>query len=160
MTNYQHQEYVDEGAVRTEATVRSQRFSPGQVLGGVVGIVLTLIGILAVTRTGIDSNLNEPVTTVLGITHSAYVGLGEIVIGLLLLVSASSIAYRGVMGTLGGLLVIGGVVLAAANLRILLEVGAEHTTGWLMVVAGAIAVLGAMMPSIVRSSRVVETDVR
>ena len=51
---------------------------------------------------------------------------------------------------------------AAGNARILLEVGAETGTGWMFVVLGAVAILAAMLPSLVRSTRVVDTrsDVR
>ncbi|MFN8052613.1 MAG: hypothetical protein U0Q22_14295 [Acidimicrobiales bacterium] len=156
MTISHHHDVVDAPGAVTTSSAASHRFSPGQLLGGAVGAVMVVFGIIAVTRTGIDGRLNEPVTSIAGITHSAYVGMFELLIGLLLLISASSIAYRGVMGVLGALTVIGGVVLVAGNLRVLLEVGARANTGWFMVVLGAAAVLGSMMPSFVRTERRVE----
>jgi membrane-bound ClpP family serine protease len=132
---------------------RVHRFSPGQVLGGAVGVVLVIFGIIAVTRTGIDSHLNTPVTNIMGMNQSAWVGIAELAVGLLLILSAADIAFRGVMGALGVLLVIGGVVVAAADLKMLLDIGTEHATGWFAIIMGAIALLGAMLPSFTRSTR-------
>lgn len=157
MSTYHHEDVVDTPVGTTRSTVSSRRFSPGQVLSGLLGIVLTIMGIVVVTRNGIDGSLNDPVTDLFGLAQSSYVGLFEIFCGLVLLLGASSIAYRGATGFIAALLVIGGVVLAAGNLRILLEVGAEKGTGWMFVLFGAVAVLAAMLPSLVRSSRVTET---
>ena len=43
--------------------------------------------------------------------------------------------------------------------RVLLEVGAKQSTGWMGIVLGAIAISAAMLPSLVRTSRVVEAPV-
>lgn len=148
-----HEERIDTPLGTTTETATARRISPGQVLGGMAGAVLTLFGIVAVVRTGVDANLNEPVTEIFGLTHSAYVGFFEIAVGLLLLASASSVAYRGAMGFLGALAIVAGVVVAAASVRILLEVGVQKSTGWFLVVMGAVALAGAMMPSFVRTER-------
>lgn len=152
-----HRDVVSAPGGTTRATTASHRFSPGQVLSGLLGIVVAIMGIVAVTRAGIDGSLNQPVTQIFGITHSSYVGLFELAAGLLLLVGATSAAARALTGFVGGLMVIGGVVLAAGNLRILLDVGAKQSTGWMLVVFGAVAIVAAMIPSFVRSERVVET---
>jgi len=153
MSVYRHHDVVNTPAGTAETTVESRRFSPGQLLSGALGIVLTVMGIVAVTRAGVDGSLNQPVTTIFGITHSSYVGLFEVFCGLLLLLGASSVAYRGATGFVGALLVVAGVVVAAGNLRVLLDVGAKPSTGWMGVVFGAVAIAAAMLPTLVRSSR-------
>lgn len=157
MSVYREHDVVTTPAGTARATERTSRFSPGQVISGLLGVVLAVMGIVAVTRAGIDGSLNQPVTEILGVTHSAYVGLFELFVGLVLLLGASSIAYRGATGFAGVLLVIGGVVVAAGNLKVLLDIGAKQSTGWMGVVFGAIAIFAAMLPSLVRTSRVVET---
>lgn len=158
MSVYQHDDVVDTEAGVTRSSVRSRRFSPGQVLSGALGIALTIFGIVVVTRSGIDASLNDPADKVLGFKQSSYVGLFEIFTGLVLLLGATSLAYRAAAGFAGALLVVAGVVVAAGNLRILLEVGAERSSGWALVVLGAIALVAAMMPTRVESTRVVESD--
>jgi uncharacterized membrane protein HdeD (DUF308 family) len=147
MSVYRHDDIVDTPVGTTRSTVRARRFSPGQVVSGVLGAFLLVLGIVAVTRTGVDASLNQPVTELFGLKHSAYVGLFEVFVGLLLLLGAGSAAYRGAAGFAGALLLVGGLVIVAGNLRILLDVGAEPATGWLGIVTGAVAILAAMLPS-------------
>jgi hypothetical protein len=160
MALYQHQDVVDTPVGRTERVTRSHRFSPGQFLGGAVGIVLVLFGIVAVTRTGVDSTLNTPPTQIMGLTQSALIGLVELGVGLLLILSAADIAFRGFMGFLGALLVVGGVVVAAATNKMLLDLGTLHSTGWFAVVMGAIAIFAATLPSFLRTDQTVRSDIR
>lgn len=159
MSVHRHDDVVTTPTGTARSTERSSRFSPGQVITGILGVVLAVMGIVAVTRSGIDGSLNQPVTEIVGITHSSYVGLFELFVGLVLLLGASSAGYRGAAGFAGALLIVGGVVLAAGNLRVLLEVGAKQSTGWMSIVLGAIAISAAMLPSLVRTSRVVEAPV-
>jgi hypothetical protein len=160
MALYQHQDVVDTPVGRTERVTRSHRFSPGQFLGGAVGVVLVLFGIVAVTRTGIDSTLNSPPTQIMGLTHSAMIGLIELGAGLLLILSAADIALRGLMGFLGAVLIVGGVIVAAGNTKMLLDLGTRQSTGWFAVVMGAIAILAAALPSFLRTDQTVRSDIR
>ena len=122
MALYQHEEVVDTPVGRTDAVTRAHRFSPGQVLGGAVGVVLVIFGIIAVTRTGIDSHLNAPPTKIMGLTQSALIGLIELGAGLLLVLSAADIAFRGLMGGIGALLIVGGVFVWEAA-SVIIQVG-------------------------------------
>ena len=153
---YEQRDVVATPEGSTSSVERVHRFSPGQWLGGAVGVVLVIFGIIAVTRTGIDSTLNTPVTNIMGLTHSAWVGIAELAVGLLLILSAADVAFRGVMGALGALLLIGGVVVAASNLKMLLDIGTNRNTGWFGLILGAITLLAAALPSINRSHRVIE----
>jgi len=157
MTQYQSNEVVETGGQQTVVSARRRRFSPGQVIGGLAGLVLTVIGALAVTRSGIDSSLNQPLTDVAGLSQSALVGLIELGAGLLLIVSAASIELRGLMGFIGALLIAAGIVTAASSTTMLNDLGTEKASGWLLVVIGVVSLVAAMMPSFIRRDRTVSS---
>ena len=159
MALYEHQESNRTPVGRAESVSRTSRFSPGQIISGVVGVVLVVFGIIAVTKTGIDSSLNTPATDIMGLTHSAYVGLAEILTGLLLILAAADSSMRPLTGVVGVLLFVGGIVVAAGTDEMLLRIGTERATGWFLMVMGAIAVLGSLMPSVVRSRRDTHAEV-
>jgi hypothetical protein len=154
----EHREVVDRGDQRSETRVASSRFvfSPGQILAGVLGVVVAIIGIIAVSRGGIDGSLNVPVVSVAGTDQSAMLGLGEFAAGLLLVLGALSYAARWLIAFVGVVMVIGGVVLGAANSTILHDVGTSQGTGWAIMVGGIIAMVAASLGVIVRSRRTVE----
>ena len=151
----QHRDIVDTRtgvATETSVTRTHLALSPGQIIGGLVGLVTTVIGVIAVTRAGIDGSLNTPVVRVAGLNQSAAVGIAEIVLGLLLIAGAGSAWDRALMGFVGGVMFIAGIVIAAASLKLLGDLGTDHTTGWTMLVGGVIAMIAAMMPTFVRDS--------
>ncbi len=154
----EHREVVDTGNVRSETRVAASRFvfSPGQVLAGILGVVVAIIGIIAISRGGIDGSLNVPVVSVVGTDQSAMLGLAEFAVGILLVLGALNYAARGLIAFVGVVMVIGGVVLGAANSTILNDVGTSQGTGWAIMVGGIIAIVAASLGRIVRSRRSVE----
>src|SRR5947207_15996297 len=80
MTISEHRDIVQAGDVRTETKVSSSRivWSPGQILTGILGIVTAVIGVIAISRGGIDGSLNTPVVRVACLEHSALIGLCEL----------------------------------------------------------------------------------
>jgi hypothetical protein len=154
----EHREVVDTDNVRSETRVASSRFvfSPGQIIAGILGVVVAIIGIIAVSRGGIDGTLNVPVVSVAGTDQSAMLGLAEFAAGLLLVLGALSYAARWLIAFVGVVMVIGGVVLGAASAEILHDVGTSQGTGWAIMVGGIIAVVAASLGVIVRSRRTVE----
>lgn len=158
MSMMEHRDVVDTGDSRSETRVASSRFvfSPGQILGGILGVVVAIIGIIAVSRGGIDGSLNVPVVDVVGTDQSAMLGLCEFAAGLLLVLGALSYAARGLIAFVGVVMVVGGVVLGAANATILRDVGTSQGTGWAIMVGGIIAVLAASLGRIIRTRHSVE----
>jgi hypothetical protein len=154
----EHREVVDTDNERSETRVASSRFvfSPGQILAGILGVVVAIIGIIAVSRGGIDGTLNVPMVSVAGTDQSAMLGLAEFAAGLLLVLGALSYAARWLIAFVGVVMVIGGVVLGAASAEILHDVGTSQGTGWAIMVGGIIAVVAASLGVIVRSRRTVE----
>ena len=157
MATYFHRQHIESPAGQTEAVQTTRRFSPGQIIGGLAGIFFAVIGILVITRTGIDGTLNQPATAILGTKQSAYVGLFELVFGLLLLAGSTSIDFRGAVGFVGAVILVAGVVVAAASDRIALEIGTTRSTGVLAIVIGAVAIGAAMLPSFIRTDQRVDT---
>jgi len=154
----EHREVVDTDDLRSETRVASSRFvfSPGQILAGILGVVVAIIGIIAVSRGGIDGSLNVPMVSVAGTDQSAMLGLMEFAAGLLLVLGAMNYAARGLIAFVGVVMVIGGVVIGAASSDILHNIGTSQGTGWAIMVGGIIAVVAASLGRIIRSRRSVE----
>jgi hypothetical protein len=158
MAVFKQRVVVDTPQRQSTAVSRRFTFSPGQILGGIVGLVLVLFGILAVTRTGIDSTLNVPLTDVFGLTQSAAIGLIEVGAGLLLILGAANAEFRPLTGVVGVLLFIGGLIVAAGTGSLLRDLGTTNDTGWFALIMGAVAVLAAALPSFTRQDRVTRVD--
>src|SRR4051812_37190860 len=91
---------VEGTSYAADERVREERWSisPARIIGGIVGVVYTVIGIIATVDAGIDSTMNRPVVHVAGLDMSAAVGVGILVAGLLLLLGASSRATTPLIG--------------------------------------------------------------
>jgi len=158
MALYEHRDVVDTPTRTTAAVARNRRFSPGQIVSGALGVLLVIMGVIAVTRCGIDGSLNTPPTDIFGLAHSSYVGIVEIIAGLLLVVGSADQAFRGVAGAVGVILFLGGIVVAAGTNKMLLQIGTERATGWFAMIVGAIAIVASMLPTFHRSERYVASD--
>ena len=152
---HSHHDVTETPAGSSEVRTTHSRIamSPGQMFGGAVGVISTIIGMIAVIRSGIDGSLNVPVVHVVGLNQSAMVGIGEVVLGLLLVAGAASAWDRALMGFVGAVMFIGGIVVAAASIKFLGDLGTDHATGWTMIVGGVIAMAAAMMPTFVARFR-------
>ena len=158
MSVYKRRDVIDTPHQHSAAVSRRFTFSPGQILGGIVGLVLVLFGILAVTRTGIDSTLNVPLTDVFGLTQSAAIGLIEVGAGLLLVLGAANAEFRPLTGVVGVLLFVGGLIVAAGTASLLRDLGTTHDTGWFALIMGAVAMLAAALPSFTRHERITRVE--
>lgn len=121
--------------------------SPGCILAGAVGLFSAIVGIVVIVRTGIDGTLNIPLTSIFGTYESAFVGIGLLLAGLVLLASAASEASRPLAGGIGVVMVILGVIGAASGPTIRTDVGFDKGAGWMVLILGAIALFAALLPS-------------
>ena len=160
MSVVEHHDVVETPDARTETKVSTSRLvvSPGQVVAGVLGLVIAVIGIMAVSRGGIDGSLNKPMVQTAGLDQSAMLGAAELGLGLLLILGAMSHAARGLIVGIGVIMVLGGVFLGAAGTTILRDVGTVHGTGWAIMVAGIIAIVAGSLGRMIRTSRSVKTN--
>jgi hypothetical protein len=140
--------YDDDGReVIIERPARRRRFvtTPSQVVSAVVGVVLVAFGIFAVARAGLDSPLDEPTVEVLGLSHTALIGLIEIAVGAVLVLCAFGIATRALSGLIGLGLLGAGLVLLAEPGDFVADLNTEPELGWLGVIAGGVLVLSALI---------------
>ena len=159
MSVVQRHDVVETGDARTDTRVATSRLvvSPGQVIAGVLGLVIAVIGVMTVARGGIDSSLNVPVVRAAGLDQSAMLGAIELGLGLLMLLGALSYAARGLVVGVGVVMVLGGVLLGAAGSTILHDVGTVHGTGWTIMVGGIIAIVAGSLGRLIRTRRTIKT---
>ena len=159
MSYVEQHDVVDTGDWRSDRTVATTRLvvSPGQVIAGVLGLFVAIVGVIALARGGIDSSLNVPIVRASAFNESAMLGAIELGLGLLLIVGAMSYTTRGLVMFVGVVMVLGGVLLGAAGPKILHDVGTVHGTGWAIMVGGIIALVAASLGRIIHSRRSVTT---
>lgn len=128
-------------AVRT-ATVR--RFAPDAVIAAAVGLVLLVVGLLAIVRAGFDGPMNDPVVDVVGFSHTATLGLVQVVIGACLLISGAS-AWRSGAIFFGAMLAIGGFIGAVQTDSFVEPLALESSHAWIAAIAGAVVVATSVL---------------
>jgi hypothetical protein len=141
------------GAVRTSY---SRRFAPDAMIAAAVGVVLLVVGILAMIRGGFDGSMEEPIVDVLGFTHTTTLGIVEAVLGALLLIAGAS-SWRSGALFFGAVLAIGGFVGAVQTESFTESLALESNLAWIAVGAGVVVVISALlMPRYVSSSTTVQ----
>jgi len=128
------------------------RFAVDSVIVGIVGLALIVVGLLAVTRAGMDGPLNDPVVEVLGFTHTATLGLIEAGMGLVLLICAASTS-RAASIFFGLVLGIGALIGALQTESFDRSLALESGLAWLLVIAATVVVLASfLVPRVVTRS--------
>jgi hypothetical protein len=140
---------VASGQVRT---AYASRYAPDAIIAALVGLVLLVVGLIAIVRGGFDGPMHLPVVSVLGFTHTTTLGLIEIGIGLCLLLSGAARSRTGEV-FFGAVLGISAFVGAVQTDSFKKPLALESGMAWLVVVAAIVVVLAAMlMPRFARSS--------
>lgn len=132
---------VSAGQVRT---AYASRFAPDAVIAALAGLVILVVGLIAVVRGGFDGPMSEPVVQVVGFSHTTTLGLIEIVIGLALLLSGATRSRSGEI-FFGAVLGIGGFVGAVQAESFVKTLALESSMAWLAVFIAVIVVLAALM---------------
>ena len=149
--------YDDDGrevVVERPARRRGFAVTPSQVVSAVVGVVLVAFGIFAVARAGLDGPLDDPRVDVLGLSHTALIGLIEIGVGAVLILCAFGYATRVLSGLIWLGLLAAGLVLLAEPGDLVTELNTESQLGWLGVITGGVLVLAALLAPRPRTSAV------
>lgn len=134
----------------------ASRVAPDSIIAALVGLVMLVVGLIAIVRGGFDGPMSTPVVQVIGFTHTTTLGLLEIVAGLSLLLSGATRSRAGEMffGTVIGVAAFVGAVQTESFRH---SLALESSMAWLIVVASAVVVLAAlMMPRFARQSTVIE----
>jgi len=138
--------------VHQVARSSQQRYAVDSIIVGVVGLALTVIGLLAITRAGVHGPMDEPVVKVIGFTHTAALGLIEAGMGLVLLICAASTS-RAASIFFGLVLGIGSLVGALQTDSFDRSLALESGLAWLAVIAAIVVILASfLVPRVVTRS--------
>lgn len=131
-------------AVRQRRRTADRRvISPAQIVAGLIGVILVVMGGVVLARVGLAS-LTSDTTAVLGIDHTALSGLIDVVAGLLYLgATASSSSRRNLIAL--SLLAIGfGAVVAIEPAAFTSALGGGREFGLLYLILGVVGLLVAL----------------
>jgi hypothetical protein len=132
----------DKDRVATRRTaVERPPWSPAQLIALAIGIISTVIGVIALTKTGIHPHAMDVVSANGPLwQHTAWLAIGEIVFGLLM------IGAGVVPGGARGLMTFLGILALAFGIAVLVDktdLRAEDATGWAFIIAGGVSLLAA-----------------
>ena len=147
----------DDATTPTLVRERTWTFAPGQLVSMVVGGALVVLGTLALLRAGISEPLADPVVQVMGLDHTAWLGIGELALGLLLMLVGAGAWGRPLSILLGAAMIVAGVLVLAESGAMPDELALERDFGWLLIPLGALVALAAMALPVWRNTH---TNVR
>ena len=137
---------VAEGeVVHRDTAVERPPWSPAQLVAVILGIVFLIVGGISLARTGVDTNnMNAHFTNTPLWHHTAWLAIGEIVFGLMML-GAGVVpgGARGLMTFLGMVGLAFGIAVLVAPNTLHQYFGAHSGTGWAYIVVGAISLVAA-----------------
>lgn len=145
---------VTERPVSTHTSERSWDFAPGQLVSLVVGVGVLVVGIIALIRAGVDGSLSAPLVEVGGYSHTAWLGIAEVGVGLLLVLAGTGAWGRGLSVLLGAASVVAGVLVLALPEEMPDELGLEKDFGWPLLILGGLVALAALVLPVWRSRKV------
>jgi len=138
--------------VHQVARSSQQRYAIDSVIVGLVGLALTVVGLLALTRAGVHGPMDSPVVKVLGFTHTATLGLIETGIGVVLLICAASTS-RAASIFFGLVLGIGALIGALQTDSFDRSLALESGFAWLAVIGAIVVVMASfLVPRVVTRS--------
>jgi hypothetical protein len=134
----------------------ASRFAPDAIIASIAGLVILVVGLIAIVRGGFDGPMSLPIVDVVGFTHTTVLGLIEIGIGGALLISGATQSRSGEV-FFGAVLGIGGFVGAVQTKSFTRTLALESSMAWLAVFVAVVVVLAAlMMPRFARHSTTIE----
>jgi hypothetical protein len=128
-------------------TTTRRGFTWGQALIILAGLASLVFGIGAVALAGLAGSITEPVVNVFGFSHTPLLGVIEIGAGVVLILAALIPGGRWVAGLIGGGAIAGGALILAEYDWTQTELAAEKDFGWVAIAIGAVAYIGAMVPT-------------
>lgn len=142
---------------RRVATSSGRRFAIDSVIVGLVGLALVIVGLIAVTRAGVDGSMEEPVVDVIGFTHTTLLGFLEVGIGLCLVIAAAATSKSAAI-FFGLVLGVAGIVGAVQSESFRNSLALESGLAWIAVVAAVVVVLASLLiPRLATQTTRVET---
>ena len=146
--------------VATKTRERTWTFAPGQLISFAVGVGFIALGVVAMIRAGIDNSFARPTVEVLQLSHTAWLGLAEVGLGVLLVIAGTGAWGRFLSVPIGALMVIAGIVVLAEPGQVPDRLAVERDFGWVLVLFGALVALASMALPVWRTRKVEEVDLR
>lgn len=149
-----------EGRERRTVSVARSPFTVGQVVAGILGLILVIVGGVAMARVGFSSLTGET-ATVLGVDHTLALGIINVVVGLMFLAAASTAAgVRGTLLSMGILAVAFGAIVMIEPSPFVDFLGDGRPVGVLYLLIGLISLLsGFFSPTYVSSQSTYDEEV-
>ncbi len=144
-------DHISQAESRT--VVDRKTWSPSQIVAGVIGLFLTVMGAVAMLRVGFES-LTGGTTAVLGFEHTLLMGVIHLLAGLFFLGAAGTVlGSRSGLTTLGLIALAFGLVYAIEPEPLANALGGDQRIGWLYAVVGAVALLSAWVSPTIQTQR-------
>lgn len=128
---------------QSRRTVDRRVISPAQIVAGIIGLVLVILGGVVLARTGFDSLTGDP-TTVLGLGHTTLMGVIDVLVGLFYLGAAASSGGRSTLIGLSLAALAFGAIVAIEPDAFDSALGASSELGILYIVIGVVGLIGAL----------------
>ena len=138
------------GPATTIRSTSTRSVAPDAVVAAIAGLALTIVGLLAITRGGLEGPLDEPVVQVIGFSHTTLLGMIETVLGICLLISGAS-RSRSAALFFGVLIGIGAFVGAVQTSSFVEPLALERGYCIMLLIGAVIVVLTALL--VPRASR-------
>ena len=152
-------QHVDQVAEVGDVQTVSRRFPASSLVGALVGAALLVVGIVVLLRGDVTGSWRDPLVSVIGLDHTPLLGLGEIVVGALLLIAALA-GSRPMMMFFAALMMVFGVVVVVQHESLVDDLGVQSAHGWWALALGALVLIVALMSTddIVQRRRVTTVD--
>jgi len=119
----------------------------GQVLIFLAGAAALVFGFGAVILGGLAGSVTAPVVQVFTYNHTPLLGLIETGAGVVLIVCALIPGGRWIAGPVGVATIVGGALVIAQLDWVQVNLAAEKRFGWIPILVGSVAYVGAMVPT-------------
>jgi hypothetical protein len=136
---------AEDEVVQRRSAVERPPWSPAQLVALVIGIIFAVIGGIALAKTGVHTDaMNREFTDTPLWHHTAWLALGELVFGLLM-IGAGVVpgGARGFMTFLGMIALASGIAVLVAPDSLHKYLGSHDGTGWAYIVTGGITLVAA-----------------
>lgn len=139
-----------EGRERRTVRVARSPLTAGQIVAGILGLILVITGGVAMARVGFSSLTGET-AVVLGVSHTLALGIINVVVGLIFLTSAATAAgVRGTLLSMGTLAVAFGAIVLIEPDPFETFLGDGRPVGVLYLLVGLVSLLaGFLSPTFV-----------
>ncbi len=157
VTRRTHTDADLDGRYDAATTERRWAMDASDVMSLIAGLLIGIMGLLAIVELGFSDFPSEATTEVAGMSMTQVWGLISIALGLLLIAGAGAVG-RSVTVFGGALALVAGIVIIAAGEDLDATMVAESSYGWMLAIVGAVALVAAIaVPSVAhRHDRVVE----